>query len=161
MACPSSSRQRVRVWAWTPPAPLMTSTAQSSTPSTRSISAEKSTCPGVSSRVRAVSPQVSSACLAKMVMPRSRSWASVSRKASRWSTRPSLLTEPLRYKNPSDRVVLPASTWASSPVQMCLAGSRSEPMAVTSRCQNFRNAGRGAKLLSFAPLSRDSAVDIH
>ena len=51
-------------------------------------------------------------------MPRSRSWASVSRKASRWSTRPSLRTAPLRYNNPSDRVVLPASTWASKPVQI-------------------------------------------
>ena len=70
---PSSSLHRVRVWPWMPSVPLTTSTAQSSTPSTRSISAEKSTCPGVSSRVSAVSPQVSSACLAKMVMPRSRS----------------------------------------------------------------------------------------
>jgi len=83
MPLPSSSRQRVRVWPWTPSVPLTTKMAKSSTWRARSISAEKSTCPGVSSRVIPQSFQVSRACLEKMVMPRSRSWASVSRKAFR------------------------------------------------------------------------------
>ena len=52
----SSRRQRVRVWAWTPSVPLMTRMAQSSTWRVRSASAEKSTWPGVSSRVISVSP---------------------------------------------------------------------------------------------------------
>ena len=39
---------------------------------------------------------VSTACLAKIVMPRARSWLSVSRKASLWSTRPSLRSTPAR-----------------------------------------------------------------
>ena len=46
-----SSRQSVSVCAWTPSTPLMTSTAQSITGSVRSVSAAKSTCPGVSSSV--------------------------------------------------------------------------------------------------------------
>ena len=68
--CRFSSRQSVSVWACTPSLPEITSTAQSSTGRVRSISAEKSTCPGVSSRVTAVSVQSSMACLEKMVMPR-------------------------------------------------------------------------------------------
>ena len=39
---------------------------------------------------------VSTACLAKIVMPRARSGLSVSRKASLWSTRPSLRSTPAR-----------------------------------------------------------------
>ena len=91
----SSSRHSVRVWAWTPSVPLTTSTAQSSTRSVRSVSAEKSTWPGVSSSVTSVSSRGSTACLEKMVMPRSRSMASVSRKASLWSTRPRRRMAPL------------------------------------------------------------------
>lgn len=56
----------------------------------------KSTCPGVSSSVTEHSGSGSIACLEKIVMPRSRSSASVSRKASRWSTRPRLRMAPLR-----------------------------------------------------------------
>ena len=78
----SNSLHSVRVWPWTPSVPLMTKIAQSSTCSVRSISAEKSTWPGVSSSVTAAWGSVSSACLEKIVMPRSRSIASVSRKAS-------------------------------------------------------------------------------
>ena len=51
----------------------------------------------------------------KMVMPRCRSMASVSRKASPWSTRPSLRTWPVAYSSASDNVVLPASTCARMP----------------------------------------------
>ena len=40
--------------------------------------------------------RVSTACLAKMVMPRAFSSASVSKNASRWSTRPSLRMLPAR-----------------------------------------------------------------
>ena len=92
----SSSRHRVSVWLCTPSAPLMTSTAQSSTRSTRSVSAEKSAWPGVSTRVSSAFSRGRMACLAKMVMPRSRSMGSVSRKASRWSTRPSFRSRPPR-----------------------------------------------------------------
>ena len=113
----SSSRHSVRVWPWTPSVPLMTSTAQSSTWRVRSISAEKSTWPGVSSSVTWWSGRSKTACLEKMVMPRSRSMASVSRKASRWSTRPSFRSAPQRYSMASDRVVFPASTWAMTPIQ--------------------------------------------
>ena len=74
----------------------MTRTAQSSTRSVRSASAEKSTWPGVSSNVTSTVSRDSTACLEKMVIPRSRSMASVSKKASLWSTRPSFRMEPLR-----------------------------------------------------------------
>ena len=84
------------MWAWTPSAPLMTRTAQSSTRSTRSASAEKSTWPGVSSKVTSTVSRDSTACLEKMVIPRWRSMASVSRKASLWSTLPSFRMEPPR-----------------------------------------------------------------
>ena len=114
----SSNRHSVRVWPWTPSVPLITRMAQSSTRSVRSVSAEKSTWPGVSSSVTSKSPSGSTACLEKMVMPRSRSMASVSRKASRWSTRPSFRMEPLRYNRASDSVVFPASTWAMTPIQI-------------------------------------------
>ncbi len=88
MACRRRSRHRVSVWAWTPSVAEITSTAQSSTARVRSISAEKSTWPGVSRRVTEKRPVSNRACLEKMVMPRSRSNWWVSRKASRWSTRP-------------------------------------------------------------------------
>ena len=51
-----------------------------------------------------------------MVIPRSRSCSSVSKKASPWSTLPSFRTAPARYSMASDRVVLPESTWASIPM---------------------------------------------
>ncbi len=70
--------------------------AQSSTASARSASAEKSTWPGVSSKVSSTFSSGSTACLEKMVMPRSRSKVSVSRKASAWSTRPSFRKAPPR-----------------------------------------------------------------
>ena len=47
---------------------------------------------------------------------RSRSRSSVSRKASRWSTRPRERMVPVRYRTASDRVVFPASTWARMPM---------------------------------------------
>ena len=81
--CRSSRRQSVSVWLCTPSVPLMTRMAQSMTCSARSASAEKSTWPGVSSRVRTASGRFSRASLEKMVMPRARSSESVSRKASR------------------------------------------------------------------------------
>ena len=94
--CLFSSRQSVSVCACTPSLPEITRTAQSSTGRVRSISAEKSTCPGVSSRVSNVPDQSSMACLEKMVIPRSRSRLCVSRKLLRWSTRPSFFTVPER-----------------------------------------------------------------
>ena len=78
----SSRRQRVRVCGWTPSVALITSTAASSTPRARSISPEKSVCPGVSRNVRSVWFQVRRASFEKMVIPRSFSMGSVSRKAS-------------------------------------------------------------------------------
>ena len=53
-----------------PSVPLMTSTAQSKMGMTRSASAEKSTWPGVSTKVMDKEGVSSSACLEKMVMPR-------------------------------------------------------------------------------------------
>ena len=58
---------------------------------------------------------VNEACLEKIVIPRSRSILSVSRKASLWSTRPALRIAPVLCSSASERVVLPASTWARSP----------------------------------------------
>ena len=84
------------VWAWTPSAPLTTKTAQSITCKARSISLEKSTWPGVSSNVISSSFKGKIACLEKIVIPRSRSWASVSKKAFWWSTRPSFFSCPLQ-----------------------------------------------------------------
>ena len=76
------SFHKVLVWLCTPAGALTTKMAQSSTESVRSISAEKSTCPGVSRSVAWMSPASSTACLEKMVIPRWRSRAKVSRKAS-------------------------------------------------------------------------------
>ena len=117
----SSSRQSVSVWACTPSVPLMTSTAQSSTRSVRSASAEKSTCPGVSSRVTLRPPNAVCACLAKIVMPLARSRLWVSRKLSLWSTRPGFFSFPERTSIASQRVVLPASTWARMPITVLSA----------------------------------------
>lgn len=89
----------------------------------RSISAEKSTCPGVSSKVRVRFGMVMIAGSVKMVMPRCRSIVLVSRNASPWSTRPSLRTLPVAYSNASDSVVLPASTCARMPVTIRFMGS--------------------------------------
>lgn len=52
----------------------------------------------------------------KIVMPRARSSAKVSRKASRLSTRPIFFSFPVSYKIASDIVVFPASTCARIPI---------------------------------------------
>jgi len=108
------------VWACTPSAPLTTSTAQSSTGSTRSVSAEKSTWPGVSSSVNSASPHGKTAPAAKIVMPRRRSRSWVSSAVEPRSTRPMARMTPLRKRIASLRVVFPASTWASTPKVMRL-----------------------------------------
>ena len=107
--------QRVSVWAWTPSVPLMTKMATSMAAMARSVSPDRSAWPGVSSSVNSSWSVLIRACLEKMVMPRSRSRAWVSKKVSRWSTRPSLRRAPARYNSASDRVVFPASTWARIP----------------------------------------------
>ncbi len=78
----SKSRQRVRVWPWGPSGPETTRRAQSRTWRVRSASAAKSTWPGVSSSVSSTSGRGRTACFKKMVMPRSRSRLSWSKKAS-------------------------------------------------------------------------------
>ena len=83
-----NSCQSVSVWLCTPSRPLITKMAASNTCKVRSVSAEKSTCPGVSSKVMVFSGRGRMACLEKMVIPRSRSSGLVSRKASLWSTLP-------------------------------------------------------------------------
>ena len=82
-----SSLKSVTVWLCTPSAQETTSSAASSTDSARSISPEKSTCPGVSISVtKSGSPpetgHESVACSVKIVMPRARSIGSSSMKAS-------------------------------------------------------------------------------
>ncbi len=61
----------------------------SSTPSTmvsaRSTSPPKSACPGVSTRLILVPFQTIDAALARMVMPRSRSWSPESMTRSTWA----------------------------------------------------------------------------
>ena len=108
--------------------------AQSSTWRVRSISLEKSTWPGVSSRVTSTLGSGSTACLEKMVMPRSRSSASVSRKASWWSTRPSRFSVPQVYSIPSDKVVFPASTWAKIPMTSFLMVPLPVPKTAGRHC---------------------------
>ena len=112
----------------------MTRMAQSSTWRVRSISLEKSTWPGVSSRVTSTLGSGSTACLEKMVMPRSRSSASVSRKASWWSTRPSRFSVPQVYSIPSDKVVFPASTWAKIPMTSFLMVPLPVPKTAGRHC---------------------------
>ena len=112
----------------------MTRMAQSSTWRVRSISLEKSTWPGVSSRVTSTPGSGSTACLEKMVMPRSRSSASVSRKASWWSTRPSRFSVPQVYSIPSDKVVFPASTWAKIPMTSFLMVPLPVPKTAGRHC---------------------------
>ena len=90
------------------------------TSTTLSISGEKSTCPGVSNSVKVRSSAAKIACLEKIVMPRFFSMASVSKKASPWSTRPVFLIALAWYKSPSEVLVLPASTWAKMPRDMYL-----------------------------------------
>ena len=125
---------QVRVCPCTPSVPLMTRMAQSSTWRVRSISLEKSTWPGVSSRVTSTPGSGSTACLEKMVMPRSRSSASVSRKASWWSTRPSRFSVPQVYSIPSDKVVFPASTWAKIPMTSFLMVPLPVPKTAGRHC---------------------------
>ena len=108
--------------------------AQSSTWRVRSISLEKSTWPGVSSRVTSTPGSGSTACLEKMVMPRSRSSASVSRKASWWSPRPSRFSVPQVYSIPSDKVVFPASTWAKIPMTSFLMVPLPVPKTAGRHC---------------------------
>ncbi len=66
----------------TPSLPSITRIAASSTCSVRSISAEKSTCPGVSNRVISTSFHRILACLEKIVIPLFLSMSPLSRKAS-------------------------------------------------------------------------------
>ena len=82
MSLSRRSFHSVRVWLCTPSGAEITRMAQSKTSRVRSVSAEKSTCPGVSSSVADLLPRLSRASLEKMVMPRWRSRAKVSRKAS-------------------------------------------------------------------------------
>ena len=72
--------------------------------------------------------------LGKMVMPRSRSSASVSRKASWWSTRPSRFSVPQVYSIPSDKVVFPASTWAKIPMTSFLMVPLPVPKTAGRHC---------------------------
>ena len=75
-----------------------------------SISAEKSTCPGVSKRVIIVSLSPIIACFEKIVIPLFRSISFISKKESLESTRPSFRISPAENNIPSDNVVFPAST---------------------------------------------------
>src|SRR3954451_18213951 len=79
--------------------------------SARSTSPPKSAWPGVSTRLILTPFQVMDAALAKMVMPRSRSWSFESRTRSTtawWAAK-----VPVARNSASTRVVLPWSTWAT------------------------------------------------
>ena len=65
---------------------------------------------------------------------RSRSSASVSRKASWWSTRPSRFSVPQVYSIPSDKVVFPASTWAKIPMTSFLMVPLPVPKTAGRHC---------------------------
>ena len=69
--------------------------------------------------MKRVSPRSITACEEKMVMPRSRSIASVSRCESPLSTRPRVRICPASKSIASASVVLPASTCAKMPITAC------------------------------------------
>ena len=93
--CRSSSFQRVRVCSLIPAVASITSTQASSTARVRSVSAERSTCPGVSRNENSTPPKFRTVCFEKIVMPRSFSCVQVSRLEFFRSTLPGLRTVPL------------------------------------------------------------------
>ena len=113
------SRRRARnssnVCDCTPSTAETTRTAPSRTPSTRSTSAMKSGCPGVSMRL-IVTPSTTKDTTADLiVIPRWRSRASESVCVVPSSTRPMSSMTPAACSSRSVRVVLPASTCARIP----------------------------------------------
>ncbi|CAM5270687.1 hypothetical protein SALBM311S_12554 [Streptomyces alboniger] len=104
-----------RVCAWTPSTAETTSTAPSRTPSTRSTSAMKSGCPGVSIRLTVTSSSAKETTADLMVIPRRRSSARVSVCVFPLSTLPISSITPTECSRRSVRLVLPASTWARIP----------------------------------------------
>ncbi|SFA78617.1 hypothetical protein SAMN05192575_101385 [Nocardioides alpinus] len=109
------ARIRIRVCGCTPSTADRTSTAPSSTPSTRSTSAMKSGCPGVSITLTTRSPTGNATTAALMVMPRRRSRSRLSVWVVPASTDPGWSMTPAMCRSRSVRVVLPASTWARMP----------------------------------------------
>jgi hypothetical protein len=83
-----SARISSTVCGCTPSTAEITSTAPSSTPRTRSTSAMKSGCPGVSIRFTVTSPIANDATADLIVIPRCRSSSSESVCVVPWSTRP-------------------------------------------------------------------------
>ena len=114
---PSRWRARIstRVWACTPSTAETTSTAPSRTPRTRSTSAMKSECPGVSIRLTVTSSIAKDTTADRIVIPRCFSSARVSVWVLPASTLPTSSMTPAPYSSRSVRVVLPASTCARIP----------------------------------------------
>ena len=115
MSLRMASRSSV-VWACTPSAAEMTSTAPSSTARDRSTSPMKSVCPGVSTMFILSSPRGRDAEAVFTEMPRLRSTSRLSVVAVPLSTVPGALMAPEAARSCSVSVVLPASTWASMPM---------------------------------------------
>lgn len=113
--CRSACRHTVSLCGSTPATASKTATAPSRTRSERSTSSEKSTWPGVSIRLIRCPSQSQLTAAAKIVMPRSRSCGSKSVTVVPSWTSPRLWVAPVRNRNRSVTVVLPASTWARMP----------------------------------------------
>ena len=98
------------VWGITLSAASTSSTTPSTMERMRSTSPPKSAWPGVSTVLMRTPFHSTEVHLARMVMPRSRSWSleSMARSAICWFSR----TEPDCFSSWSTRVVLPWSTWA-------------------------------------------------
>ncbi len=99
------------VWGRGPSAASTSSNTPSTSASARSTSPPKSAWPGVSTRLMRVPFQVTAAALARMVMPRSRSWSTES--STRSPTCSWGANTPAARSMASTRVVLPWSTWAT------------------------------------------------
>jgi len=95
-----------------PSAASTSSTTPSTMVSARSTSPPKSEWPGVSTRLIRMPFQSTEAALARMVMPRSRSWSLESMtRSTRAACSPKV---PVARRRASTNVVLPWSTWATS-----------------------------------------------
>ncbi len=106
----SALRSTKRVWGRGPSEASTSSITPSTIVSPRSTSPPKSAWPGVSTRLSFTSPKRTAAFLARMVMPRSRSWSieSITRSVSTsWAAK-----TPDWRSMASTSVVLPWSTWA-------------------------------------------------
>mmetsp|Transcript_43264 Transcript_43264/g.139438 ORF Transcript_43264/g.139438 Transcript_43264/m.139438 type:complete len:209 (-) Transcript_43264:30-656(-) len=152
MRCPISSAflSTNRVCGFGPSAASTSSSTPSTMLSTRSTSPPKSACPGVSTMLTLVPPYSMAAFLARIVMPRSRSWSFESISRSSLSIEPEMACADCSIA--STRDVLPWSTWATiamlrmserTPLPAGAAATAASDAEIWARPRERRPAARG------------------